>query len=81
MSYDTIIVEKRGHVGWLIFNRPESLNAMSGKLMEETAEAWVKLDRDPEVRVIVNSGMGRAFNTGADVKEIASDEQGMKRYE
>lgn len=80
MGYETIIVERRGHVGWLIFNRPSSLNAMSGKLMDETAQAWVELDRDPQVRVIVNSGMGRAFNTGADVKEIASDEQGMKRY-
>lgn len=80
MSYETIIVEKRGHVGWLIFNRPDSLNAMSGQLMDETAAAWIELDRDPEVRVIVNSGIGRAFNTGADVKEIASDEQGMKRY-
>jgi enoyl-CoA hydratase/carnithine racemase len=48
--------------------------------MDETAEAWVELDRDPQVRVIVNSGMGRGFNTGADVKEIATDEQGMKRY-
>ena len=72
MSYETIIVEKRGRVGWLIFNRPKSLNAMSGKLMEETGDAWLELDRDPEVCVIVNSGMGRAFNTGADVKEIAS---------
>jgi enoyl-CoA hydratase/carnithine racemase len=80
MSYETIIVEKRGRVGWLIFNRPESLNAMNAKLMDETARAWVELDKDPDVRVIVNSGMGRGFNTGADVKEIAGDEQGMKRY-
>jgi enoyl-CoA hydratase/carnithine racemase len=81
MNYETIIVEKRNRVGWLIFNRPASLNAMNGKLMEETAQAWVELDNDPEVRVIVNSAMGRAFNTGADVKEIASDPLGMRRYE
>jgi len=80
MSYETINVEKRGRVGWLIFNRPKSLNAMNAKLMEETGRAWLELDGDPEVRVIVNSGMGRGFNTGADVKEIASDTQGMKRY-
>ena len=40
MGYETIIVEKRGRVGWLIFNRPESLNAMSAQLMEETGQAW-----------------------------------------
>ncbi|MBP1686769.1 MAG: Enoyl-CoA hydratase/isomerase [Deltaproteobacteria bacterium] len=81
MKYETIIVEKRNRVGWLIFNRPASLNAMNAKLMDETGQAWVELDNDPEVRVIVNSGMGRAFNTGADVKEIASDPLGMRRYE
>jgi enoyl-CoA hydratase/carnithine racemase len=80
MTYDTIIVEKRGRVGWLIFNRPQALNAMNARLMDETAQAWIELDSDPAVRVIVNSGIGRGFNTGADVKEIASDPLGMKRY-
>jgi enoyl-CoA hydratase len=81
MTYETIIVEKRGRVGWLIFNRPQALNAMNAKLMEETAQAWIELDSDPGVRVIVNSGMGRGFNTGVDVKEIATDPRGMKRAE
>lgn len=80
MTYETIIVEKRGRVGWLIFNRPQALNAMNARLMEETAQAWVELDSDPDVRVVVNSGMGRGFNTGVDVKEIAADPLGMKRY-
>ena len=67
---DTIIVEKRGRVGWLIFNRPQALNAMNARLMEETAQAWIELDTDPGVRVIVNSGIGRGFNTG--VAELES---------
>ncbi len=79
MTYETIIVEKRGRVGWLIFNRPQALNAMNAKLIEETGQAWIELDTDPGVRVIVNSGMGRGFNTGVDVKEIATDPRGMKR--
>ncbi|MBI4517191.1 MAG: enoyl-CoA hydratase/isomerase family protein [Deltaproteobacteria bacterium] len=79
MAYETIIVEKRGRVGWLIFNRPQALNAMNAKLMDETAQAWIELDSDPAVRVIVNSGTGRGFNTGVDVKEIAADPRGMKR--
>ncbi|MHB8669140.1 MAG: enoyl-CoA hydratase/isomerase family protein [Acidimicrobiales bacterium] len=80
MGYDNLIVEKRGPVGWLVFDRPESLNAMNAELMDELPEAWAELDRDPEVRVIVNSGVGRGFNTGVDVKQVATDLEGMKRY-
>jgi len=79
-GYDTLIVERHGHVGWLINNRPEQLNAMSAHMRDEFADAWLELDRDPEVRVIVHTGNGRAFQTGVDVSEIASDGVGMQRY-
>jgi len=71
MSYETLIVEKRGRVGWLIFNRPESMNAFNLKMADELIDAWRQLDDDDDVRVIVNTGRGRAFQTGVDVKEVA----------
>ena len=74
------MVERHGHVGWLINNRPDQLNAMNAKMRDEFADAWLELDRDPEVRVIVHTGEGRAFQTGVDVTEIASDGVGMQRY-
>jgi enoyl-CoA hydratase/carnithine racemase len=73
MGYETLIVEKRGHVGWLIFNRPESLGAMNSVMGRELPLAWRELADDDEVRVIVNTGMGRGFHTGMDVKEVSSD--------
>jgi enoyl-CoA hydratase len=79
-SYETLIVERRGAVGWLINNRPEQLNAMNNTMRDELALAWRELDADPEVRVIVHTGEGRAFQTGVDVREIASDGVGMERY-
>jgi enoyl-CoA hydratase/carnithine racemase len=79
-SYETLIVERRGQVGWLINNRPDRLNAMSALMREEFAVAWRELDADPDVRVIVHTGEGRAFQTGVDVGEIASDGVGMERY-
>ncbi|MDA8045559.1 MAG: enoyl-CoA hydratase/isomerase family protein [Actinomycetota bacterium] len=79
-SYENLKLERHGPVGWLINNRPEKLNAMSARMREEFAEAWLELDRDPEVRVIVHTGEGRAFQTGVDVEEIASDGVGMERY-
>lgn len=78
--YKTLKVERHGHVGWLINNRPEALNAMNSVMRDELASAWVELDRDPAVRVIVHTGEGRAFQTGADLKEVATDGQGMPRY-
>ena len=80
MSYETLIVERHGHVGWLINNRPDQLNAMNALMRDEFADAWIELDRDPKVRVIVHTGEGRAFQTGVDVNEIASDGAGMERY-
>jgi len=79
-DFEHLVVERRGHVGWLINNRPEQLNAMNAAMRDEFAVAWKELDADPEVRVIVHTGEGRAFQTGVDVAEIATDGVGMERY-
>lgn len=79
-TYETLIVERRGAVGWLINNRPDALNAMNNTMRDELAVAWRELDDDPNVRVIVHTGNGRAFQTGADVSELATDGVGMERY-
>jgi enoyl-CoA hydratase/carnithine racemase len=80
-ALDTLMLERRGPVGWLINNRPDQLNAMSAHMRDEFEVAWKALDADPEVRVIVHTGEGRAFQTGVDVSEIASDGVGMQRYQ
>jgi enoyl-CoA hydratase/carnithine racemase len=79
-TYEHLIVERHGPVGWLINDRPDQLNAMNAKMRDEFADAWKELDADPDVRVIVHTGNGRAFQTGVDVSEIASDGVGMERY-
>jgi enoyl-CoA hydratase/carnithine racemase len=80
MSYATLDVYRQGRVGWLVFNRPDRRNAMNNAMREELRAAWTELAADPSVRVIVNAGRGRAFQTGADVVELATDGQGMERY-
>jgi enoyl-CoA hydratase/carnithine racemase len=79
-SFETLLVERRGPVGWLVNNRPAQLNAMNNQMRDEFALAWRELDADPDVRVIVHTGEGRAFQTGVDVAEIATDGMGMERY-
>ena len=79
-DYEHLIVERHGPVGWLINDRPDQLNAMNSAMRDEFALAWKELDDDPEVRVIVHTGNGRAFQTGVDVSEIAGDGVGFERY-
>jgi enoyl-CoA hydratase len=79
-SYEHLVVERHGPVGWLLNNRPDQLNAMNSAMRDEFADAWLELDRDPAVRVIVHTGNGRAFQTGVDVSEIAGDGVGFERY-
>jgi enoyl-CoA hydratase/carnithine racemase len=73
MSYQTLVVERRGPVGWLVFDRPEAGNAMNALMMRELEAAWRELDADPAVRVVVNTGNGAAFQTGVDVAQMSRD--------
>jgi len=68
---DPLKVTRQGDVGWLIFNRPAVGNAMNARMLADLESAWRELDEDPAVRVIVNTGEGRAFQTGLDVVELA----------
>ena len=60
-------------VGWLVFDRPEAANAMDARMMDELERAWRGLDDDPDVRVVVNTGAGKAFQTGLDMAQLARD--------
>ncbi len=79
-SYETVVVERHGHVGWLILNRPDAGNAMNATMFDEVEAAWLELAADPRVRVIVNTGNGRAFCTGVDVVQMARDKEAMRRH-
>src|SRR3954465_14258407 len=77
-GYETLVVERRGPVGWLIFDRPDRRNAMDATMLEELERAWRELDDDPDVRVIVNTGNGPSFQTGLDVVQLASDRDALR---
>ena len=77
-AYETLIVERRGVVGWLVFNRPAAANAMDALMMHELEAAWQELDTDTEVRVIVNTGAGNAFQTGVDVAQMSRDRDALR---
>lgn len=69
MSYETLLVEREGHLTWLTLNRPDSLNALSRQLVNELRDFFWSLADDVETRVLVVRGAGRAFCAGLDLKE------------
>ena len=73
MSGDTILVRRRGPVGWLVFNRPDRGNALNAEMMNALPDAWSELDHDPEVSVIVVTGAGKAFQTGLDMLQLSRE--------
>ena len=48
-------------------------------MFRELEQAWLELDADPEVRVIVNTGNGRAFQTGLDMVQVAKDKDALRQ--
>jgi enoyl-CoA hydratase/carnithine racemase len=74
----TLRVERAGPVGWLTFDRPDAGNAMNAAMMRELEDAWRTLDADDDVRVIVNTGAGSAFQTGLDLAQLARDPDALR---
>ena len=68
----SLIVEKRGAVGWIVFNQPAKKNAINDAMWRGIPEAMAKYDADPEVRCVAFRGAGtEAFASGADISEFA----------
>ena len=65
-----ISVEVEGAIGWIRFNRPEKMNAIGALTRKQLGEAIKQAERDDAVRVVVLTGSGRAFSSGADVTEM-----------
>jgi 2-(1,2-epoxy-1,2-dihydrophenyl)acetyl-CoA isomerase len=65
-----IKVESEGGVGWIRFNRPEKMNAIGALTRKQLGDAIKHAERDDAVRVLVLTGTGRAFSSGADVTEM-----------
>jgi len=68
----TLMIERRGGVAVLSFNRPRVLNAFDGPLVEATMRAMAELSADNGVLAIVVRGEGRAFSAGFDLKAGAA---------
>ena len=71
MSYNTIILAKEEGVATLTLNRPDTLNAWNEEMGTEALQAIEEIRDDNEVRVLVVTGAGRGFSSGADLTAMA----------
>jgi 2-(1,2-epoxy-1,2-dihydrophenyl)acetyl-CoA isomerase len=70
LSYENLLLEKEGPVATITLNRPENLNALSMRLREELLSAFKEVRDDSGVRVLIITGRGRAFCSGANLREL-----------
>jgi enoyl-CoA hydratase len=64
---DTIVFEKKGRAGWFYFSRPERMNALSSASMRSIWSHLLKVEADPEIRVVIFTGRGESFCAGMDM--------------
>lgn len=76
MGFEAIKVERHGPVLRIRMNRPDKLNAQNPTLIEELDAAFTEGGANPDVRVIVLSGEGRAFSAGHDLEYPGYDRRG-----
>ena len=71
MAYETITVEIEDEIATITLNRPDALNALNLKLLNELCAALEDADASDKVRCIIITGSAKAFAAGADITEMA----------
>lgn len=71
-----IRIEDRDRIRLITLNRPEALNSFSDALYEAATGALIEAEGDPSIAVVVITGEGRAFSSGADLTEMAAHNAG-----
>jgi enoyl-CoA hydratase/carnithine racemase len=69
MSYEHLIIEKKDHVATVTFNRPDRANALNFDHLVEIEQAALSFRDDAETRVIIFTGAGKHFSSGADLTD------------
>lgn len=69
MDFECIIFSKKDGCALIELNRPKVLNAMNKQLWLDVERALTDVEADPAAKALIFTGRGRAFSTGADLKE------------
>lgn len=73
MTQPVLLKQTHNHTVWLTMNRPQAMNSLSFDLVDAMLLELDEIEQNPEFRVLVISGTGRAFSAGADLKTMTTD--------
>jgi len=73
-AFDRLLFDRPApHVLRVTINNPDKMNALDGALHHQLATVWAQIDADPETRVTIVTGAGRAFCAGGAIDEMPID--------
>lgn len=78
-----LLFEREGHTAVVTLNRPAKRNALSSEMLVRMYDAWLEIDRNPDIRVAIVTGAGGNFCSGADLKAMAAghpDDEYTRRF-
>jgi len=81
MQLETVLYTKKDGTAIISFNRPKVLNAQNRQLVNDFLAALKEAEADPEIKVVIVKGEGRAFCSGDDLSEdhsLSSMEEGFQ---
>ncbi len=70
--YETIKYEIRDNIAYVTVSRPEALNAISTTVLTELKDVFQKIENDPEAKIVILTGEGKAFVAGADIAQMSA---------
>src|SRR5437868_14507089 len=74
MSFDNLLVEREPPTAVLTIQRPQRLNALDARTLDELRESFHSFQDDDQIRCVILTGAGeKAFVAGADISELAHD--------
>ena len=69
--FETLKYEVKNNIGYITIDRPEALNAISMTVLKELHSVFEQVNDDPEVKVAILTGNGKAFVAGADIAQMS----------
>jgi len=70
MTYETLEIQIKDSIAYILLNRPERLNSFDMQLGKDLHHALKKINQNKEIRAVVLQGTGKGFCGGGDVKEM-----------
>jgi len=79
-DYNFLKLQVNEGVAWILMNRPDAMNSLNQPMKVELLDALSKIEADESVRCVIMTGIGRAFSTGEDIKEMVAKIQKKEEF-